>query len=121
MDTSNNLARAVNPLAARLQIHARGTWGSSGGHTRSLLQWLRALIPARPQRNERAQLSLRIADAQGQQVIALEDGAPLTVVFLRAGTYHVDARRDNVRRRYTMTLEQGVSFDLYLDLAPERS
>jgi hypothetical protein len=117
---SNSLARAVNPLAARLQIHSGSAWGSSGRRAGSLLKWLRALYSALPRRDDRARFSLRIADAQGQQVVALEDGAPLTVVFLHAGTYHVDARQDNVRRRYTMTLEQGASFDLYLDLAPDR-
>ncbi len=121
MDTTHSLARAVNPSAARLQIHAGSAWGTGGGRARSLLQWLRSLYRSLPRRDERAPLRVKIADAQGQQVLALEDSAPLMVVFLQAGTYHVDARLEDVRRRYTMTLEQGASFDLYLDFAPNHS
>lgn len=121
MDATHSLAQAVNPSAARLQIHAGSTWGTGGGRARSFLQWLRSLYRSLPRRDERAPLRVKIADAQGQQVLALEDSAPLMVVFLQAGTYHVDARLEDVRRRYTMTLEQGASFDLYLDFAPNHS
>ena len=111
---------ALSPTA-RLLIHAAAATGASPNNARSPLQWLRALCQFRALRGQRGQLRLNIADLHGRQVLATEDSGPLTVVSLPAGTYHVDAHLGNVRRRYTMTLEHGASFDLYLDLAPVRS
>jgi len=104
--------------AARLLIHAAAAAGPN--ELRSPLQWLRALCGFRVLRDQPGQLRLNIADLHGRQVLATENGGPLTVIALPAGTYHVDAHFGNVRRRYTMTLEHGESFDLHLDLAPVR-
>jgi hypothetical protein len=50
-------------------------------------------------------------------VLALDDAGPLVEVALCPGTYHVSAQRGRLRRGYTVTLQQGASFDLYLRLA----
>ena len=124
-----NVSQSEDALSARtpdrdtratacLLIHAAAATGPNNG--RSPLQWLCALFQYRALRSQRGQLRLNIADLHGRQVLATEVGGLLTVVSLPAGTYHVDAHLGNVRRRYTMTLEQGASFDLYLDLVPVR-
>jgi hypothetical protein len=62
---------------------------------------------------------LRIDDLQGRPCFAADSTRSLIAVHLPAGTYHVSVRLGTVRRRYTLTLERGTTFDLYLRL-PER-
>jgi hypothetical protein len=109
---------AATQSTARILIHAGSDVGAGGRHVKSPLQWLRALCSAVLSLCERASLRLQIEDLQGHQVLALEDGGPLVVVALPAGTYHVNAQLGNLRRCYTMTLKEGASFDVYLNLAP---
>ncbi len=110
---------AATQSTARLVIHAGRGVGASGRHVKSLLQWLRARYSAGPSLGHRVPLRLQIEDLQGHQALCLvDDGGPLIVVALPAGTYHVNAHRGNVRRCYTTTLKEGASFDLYLNLAP---
>ena len=108
---------AAMPSTGRILIHAGSDAGGSGRHIRSLLRWLRVLYSAGPSLGERASLRLQIEDLQGHPVLALEDGGPLVIVALPAGTYHVNAQLGKLRRYYTMTLKEGASFDVYLNLA----
>ena len=103
---------------ARLLIHSGSGVKFRGAHIDSPLRWLRTLYSAAPSLVACVPLILQIEDLQGRQVFAFDDGGPLTVLALPPGTYHVNARRGNVRRRYTMTLTRGASFDLYLNLSP---
>jgi hypothetical protein len=115
VDTDTCLGAATQSTA-RILIHAGSDVGASG--SKSPLQWLRALCSAGASPGERASLRLQIEDLRGRQVLALEDGGPLVVVALPAGTYHVNAQLGNLRRWYTMTLKEGASLDVYLNLAP---
>jgi hypothetical protein len=67
-----------------------------------------------------APLNLRIDDLQGHRMHAVDSAGPLVDVPLPAGTYLVSVHLGPVRRSYTMTLEPGASFDLYLSLAAGR-
>jgi len=104
------------PSAAHLVIHVEGDGGTRGRHARPPLQRLRALYAEGPWHEERAPLSLRIDDLRGHPVLAVDDAGPLIDVPLGAGTYHVTVHLGNLRRSYTMTLEKGTTFDLYLRL-----
>ena len=108
--------RAATPSTGRILIHA-GSDADGSRHFRSLLRWLRVLYSAGPSLGERASLRVQIEDLQGHPVLALEDGGPLVIVALPAGTYHVNAQLGKLRRYYTMTLKEGASFDVYLNLA----
>jgi hypothetical protein len=109
---------AATLSSARLVIHTGSDAGASVRHVKSLLRWLRSLYSPRPSPGE--PLELRIEDLQGRQVLAFGEGGPLIVVALPAGTYHVNAQLGSLQRRYTMALQAGTSFDLYLNLAPHR-
>lgn len=118
LDTDTPLG-GLTPSAARLVIHVEDDVGTRGRHARPPLQRLRALYADGPWHEERAPLSLRIDDLRGHRVLAIDDAGPLIDVPLAAGTYHVTVHLGNVRRSYTMTLEQGTTFDLYLRLTPD--
>lgn len=119
MDTTIAYPGAATQSTARLVIHAGRGVGASGRHVKSLLQWLRARCRAGTSPGKRMPLRLQIEDLQGHQALSLvDDGGPLVVVDLPAGTYHVHAQLGNLRRCYTMTLKEGASLDLYLNLAP---
>lgn len=100
----------------RLLIHAG--YESPAHGTPMKLAWRALLALYANCTAHRGPLSLQIDDLQGSKLLAVEDAAALTEVPLPAGTYHVIARRGRVRRRYTMTLEQG-TFDLYLHLTAD--
>jgi len=119
VDTTFAYPGAATQSTARLVIHAGRGISASGKHVKSLLQWLRALYKAGPSLGKRVPLRLQIEDLHGHQAFSLvDDGGPLVVVDLPAGTYHVNAQLGNLRRCYTMTLKDGASFDLYLNLTP---
>lgn len=66
---------------------------------------------------ERARISLDIRDARGLRVFSLDDAGPLVDVPLPAGTYHVAVYVDQIKRGYTITLDQGSLVNLYLGIA----
>jgi hypothetical protein len=113
-DTSS---RAATLSDARLLIHADDHVGA-GRHDASRLQRLLALRAHGQRPHDRPPLNLRIDDLQGRRLHTVEDAGPLVDVPLPAGTYQVSVHLGHVRRSYTMTLEPGTSFDLYLRLAP---
>jgi hypothetical protein len=61
-------------------------------------------------------VSLRILDGQGHEVLALEDAGPLTSVRLPAGHYVVDAKYAGLERRNAVDLKSS-PVDLYLNFA----
>jgi len=117
MDAHSRL-RAATLSAAHLLIHAEAEIGERDRHSESPLRRRRALYADAPWHDERAPLGLQIDDLEVQRVLDIDDAGPLTDIPLPAGTYHVSVHLGKVRRSYTMTLEQGVSFDLHLRLTP---
>ena len=117
--STDTLSRAATPSAARLLIHADDHVGT-GRHDESRLQRLLALHAHGPRPHGRPPLNLRIDDLQGHRLHTVDDAGPLVDVPLPAGTYQVSVHLGQVRRCYTMTLEPGASFDLFLRLAPAR-
>ena len=59
---------------------------------------------------------MQIDDLQGRRFFVTEDAQPPIEILLPAGTYHVSARQSTLRRRYTVTLEQGATLHLHLRL-----
>jgi len=115
--STESLAFAKESATARLLIHAAGDVRAEQRTFDSLMQRLRLRDTGGP-RSGRLPLGLKIHDLHGLRVLALDDAGPLVDVALPPGTYHVTAQQGAVRRAYTITLEQGASFDLYLRLAP---
>ena len=102
-----------------LLIHAKSDDGSNGWSVESLVQRIRAHVLDGP-RGERPPTRLEIRDLEGQRVLAIDGACTLVDVALSPGTYHVRAELTGTRRSYTVALEPGASFDLYLRLARKR-
>lgn len=102
-------------------IHAEAHLSHTGPRLESALHRLRARYSSGWQPDARLPLQLEVDDLQGQRLGAIDDAGALTDLPLPAGTYRVNAIRGNLRRSYTLTLEPGASFDLYLRLAVERT
>jgi hypothetical protein len=118
MDTQTFAGTDVT-AASRLLIHAAGDDDRDGWSIESIIQRMRSHV-LDGRRNVRPQLALEIRDLLGHRVLALDDARPLIDITLPPGTYHVTAALGGSRRGYTIALEQGASFDLYLRLARDR-
>ena len=105
---------------ARLLIHAECNLGASRIPFASTLKRLRVLCSDGPRHDEQVRVNVEIDDLQGNRVLAIDAAGPLIRMRLPAGTYQLTAHRGKVRRRYTINLEEGASFDLHLRLAPDR-
>lgn len=66
-------------------------------------------------------IRLQVADLQGRELRCLDTSEPFIELPLPAGTYDVTVTLGNIRRRYTMTLVPGASFELHLRFAHVRS
>jgi hypothetical protein len=120
VDTNPSSCTAT-PSAARLLIHAVDHAGAGAGHHHeSRLHRLLALHANGQVPPDGPPLNLRIDDLQGRRLYTVDDAGPLVDVPLPAGTYQVSVDLGQVRRSYTMTLEPGTSFDLYLRFASDR-
>ena len=62
-----------------------------------------------------ATVGLRIADLQGRHYFSASVLPSVIDLPLPAGTYHVTVSQGGQHRRYTVALEQGITFDLHLD------
>jgi hypothetical protein len=65
-------------------------------------------------------LRLRVDDAQGRHMFALDDAGAVTRVELDPGTYQVTATRGTLRRVYTMRLVHGGALQLLVRFASEQ-
>jgi len=100
---------------ARLLIHAaHGEAPGRGRFVAPLRAW-RALVASLWGQAPAAHADVHVDDLRGRQFYAAEDARPLLEVPLPAGTYHVNVRLGDARRRYTVTLEHGATVNLYLD------
>jgi hypothetical protein len=104
---------------AHLLIHA----DAPGDHRRrraseSPLQRLLALYSDGAD-HDRASLRIEIHDLKGHRILTVDDASPLLDVSLPAGTYHVSTQLGPLKRGYTMSLQAGGAFDLYLRLAAQ--
>jgi hypothetical protein len=113
------LAAAASP--ARLLIHADDDPRTGGRRFESGFQRLRAIHATGPWSDKRATLRLQIDDLQGHRVHSADHVGPLLDVTLPAGTYHISVQHGKFRRKYTMALEPGTSFNLHLRIAPEET
>lgn len=102
--------------AARLLIHVKGAPSAWCKPFQSIWHRLRSLCFKDSRGKAPAVPSVQIHDLQGQRVFATDAAGALIDLPLPAGTYHVSASIGKLRRSYTMTLEQGASFDLFLRL-----
>jgi hypothetical protein len=109
--------------ASRLLIHAAGDDvgdGGDGWSVESIVKRMRAHV-LDGSRGDRAPLALEIHDLQGHRMLALGDAGALVDVVLPPGTYHVSTQIGSTRRRYTVSLEPGASYDLYVRTAGARN
>jgi hypothetical protein len=99
--------------SAHLLIHATEGWREGGLGVVGVLSrwraWARKLIRLRP-----PAARLEIVDLQGRSMFATDDLSSVVGVTLPPGTYHVTLRQGAEHRRYTVALEQGVTFELHL-------
>jgi hypothetical protein len=100
---------------ARLLIHAEHAEAPSRGHFVALLRPWRAWVASLLGQAPSAHADVHVDDLGGQQFYAAEDAQSLLEVPLPAGTYHVNIRLGDAKRRYTVTLEHGSTVNLYLD------
>ena len=107
---------AAPTTEAHLLIHADSPTDRRRRSAESPLQRLLALYSEGAE-HERAALRIEIHDLQGHRILTVDDASPLLDVALPAGTYHVSTRLGQVKRGYTMSLQAGGAFDLYLRLA----
>ncbi len=73
-----------------------------------LLGWALRANQRRPDRP----VGVRIDDLQGREFFAMDEIWPRIDVALPAGTYHVRMLHGEQQRLYTVTLEQGATFNL---------
>ena len=116
MDTRRT-SSAIPPATARLLIHAAKVPDESA--LKSALHRMRARYSGGRRQQPRVALKLQVDDLRGLRVDEIDDAGPLTELPLPPGTYLVTATAGSIRRGYTLTLEPGLSFDLYLHLVPE--
>lgn len=111
---SDSQASAETRSSARLLIHAMGSTPCCSESFAGALRRLRCSLLDALRRHPPLSTGVRVDDLRGQPYFAAEDVHSLIDVPLPAGTYHVNVRLGDLQRRYTVTLEQGKSFDLYL-------
>ncbi|MQM30155.1 MAG: hypothetical protein CRU78_06280 [Candidatus Accumulibacter phosphatis] len=117
----HTLSSAVEQTAAKLLIHVTDdATGKRGRRLETPLRWLLEFASYSVAHGKRAPLDLQVHDAHGSRVLAVSSIGPLIHLSLSPGTYRVTADSGNIRRVYTLTLEQGAQVNLYTDLAPDR-
>lgn len=99
---------------ARLLVHATEGVGDGRSALPLFLSRLRAWATAAKSGRPAAPVGLRIADLQGRQYFTANELPSVIDLPLPAGTYHVTVSHGGQHRRYTVALEQGITFDLHL-------
>lgn len=108
--------RADPAADAHLLIHADATGDRWRRAAETPLQRLLALYSEGAEHGRPA-LRIEIRDLKGHCLLSVDDASPLLDVSLPAGTYHVSTQLGGLKRGYTMSLQAGGAFDLYLRLA----
>ena len=106
--------------AARLYVHAEGGVTFTGLWVEAQLRNLLARLRRSDLLGASSSLRLQIEDLRKHCVRVIDDAELLTDIPLPAGTYHITATLGQWKRRYTMTLEPGTTFHLYLRLFANR-
>lgn len=75
---------------------------------------VRMVFSEGPKNDYVANVTLRIADARGHTVLALDDAGPLTNVRLPPGRYAVSTRYGAQERRHVIDVKQGTPVDLFM-------
>lgn len=79
---------------------------------------LRARYAGGPMRRGGHSLRIEVHDLRGRRVGLFADAGVLSELPLPAGTYVITTTRGKERRGYTLTLQEGASFELQLAAAP---
>lgn len=75
---------------------------------------VRMVFSEGPKNDYVANVTLRIADAKGHTVLALDDAGPLTNVRLPPGRYSVSTRYGSQERRHVIDVKPGTPVDLFM-------
>ena len=110
----NDPAVPSPPAAAHLLIRVDGEHRSGCRSLQSPLRWLLEWCSRRARPTRRPLLDLRVDDALGRPVLAVQDPGSLIDLPLPSGTYHVSANLGRVRKSYTLALQAGTPFELHL-------
>ena len=113
-------ACALRPCAARLYVHAEGGITYTGLRVEALFRNLLTRLRCSSMDGTSHSLRLQIQDLRKQCVRVVDDAEKTTDLALPPGTYHITATLGQWKRRYTMTLEPGTTFHLYLRLFATR-
>jgi hypothetical protein len=105
--------------SSQLLIHTGSELGGGVWSVRSIIRRIHARMLDGPT-GIHAPLSLEILDLQGRHVLELAKASAVVDVALPPGTYHITADVAGRRRRYTVSLARGASYDLYLRPAGHR-
>lgn len=104
----------AEPKMARLHVHRGADVGGDAYWSfQSLLTRVRGPA-AEGRRRGRGMFDFEVHDLEGQTLVGVAHAGATVVVALPPGTYHVTAQLDGGRSEYTVALEGGRSFDLYL-------
>lgn len=106
--------------AAHLLIHVNDSSNVRRSNLLSALYRLRESCVLAAHRKKPGTVRLQIDDRWGKEVFAAEGDGPLFRIALMAGTYNITACSGQLRRCYTLTLEQGAQSDLHLGFVTER-
>lgn len=115
------IAACGQPMsAARLYVHAEGGVTYSGLWIEAQLRNLFTRLRRSDMNGTRDSLRLQIQDLGKHLFRVVDDAQSTTDLALPAGTYLITATLGRWTRRYTMTLEPGTTFHLYLRLFAKR-
>lgn len=81
-----------------------------------MLGRLRSLVPGHLLRAPEGPTAVQIDDLKGQNFLRIHTCPTVLDIRLPPGVYHVTARRQELRRRYTVTLSQGATIRLPLHM-----
>ncbi len=112
---SGAAARAATVADAQLILHAPFDLAKSANGLSSIpsILW-RFLVPQRVGARGSTPVHIHVADLNGRELHCIDSAMQRIALSMPPGTYDVTVTRGNVRRRYTLTLASGASFDLHL-------
>lgn len=114
--SGSNGAPANASSPARLFISLRSCPDAQAGGWRGMLARLRGLVPGQLLQPPTALTSVQIDDLRGQNFLRMHICPTVIDIRLPPGIYHVTTWRQELRRRYTVTLSQGATIRLPLHM-----